>query len=226
MLWQVQGEFFDCGASFPYRLPPLHTQIHYFVLLPLPSPLPYHPPSSADVCFPLEGSGTVEVRCFSDTPLNTLFFFFSPSFLERLADYSSDDILDIIMRLVSPKHVIISTPTFGMYKFLGTIAGIEIVDVPRRPDFSVDVDAVRAAIRKYKATICFLPSPNNPTGTVLPNADAELILQEDCLLVCDEAYADFCDVTALSLFSKYENLIVCRTFSKWAGLAGTSSAVL
>ena len=57
-------------------------------------------------------------------------------------------------------------------------------------------------------------------GTVLPNADAELILQEDCLLVADEAYADFCDVTALSLFSKYDNLIVCRTFSKWAGLAG------
>ena len=225
MLWQVQGEFFDCGASFPYRLPPYTRK--YTTLSSSPS----HPPFPTTLLplpmfvFRLKVVGLLKCAA-SLTPRSTLFFIIFPSFLERLADYSSDDILDIIMRLVSPKHVIISTPTFGMYKFLGTIAGIEIVDVPRRPDFSVDVDAVRAAIRKYKATICFLPSPNNPTGTVLPNADAELILQEDCLLVCDEAYADFCDVTALSLFSKYENLIVCRTFSKWAGLAGTSSAVL
>ena len=71
-----------------------------------------------------------------------------------------------------------------------------------------------------QAKLVFLPSPNNPTGTILPNAVAETILQEDTILVSDEAYADFCDVTALDLFQKYDNLIVCRTFSKWAGLAG------
>jgi HAD superfamily hydrolase (TIGR01548 family) len=103
---------------------------------------------------------------------------------------------------------------------LGTLAGVEVIDVPRKSDFTVDTPAVIAAIRKHKATLVMLPSPNNPTGTILPNSDAELILQEDCLLVADEAYADFCDVTALDLFRKYDNLIVCRTFSKWAGLAG------
>ena len=123
-------------------------------------------------------------------------------------------------RLTSPRLASHRIPF--RYKFLGTLAGVEVIDVPRRPDFSVDIDAVCAAIRKYKASICFLPSPNNPTGTVLPNSACEQILQEDCLLVCDEAYADFCDVTALDLFSKYDNLIVCRTFSKWAGLAGTA----
>jgi histidinol-phosphate/aromatic aminotransferase/cobyric acid decarboxylase-like protein len=46
---------------------------------------------------------------------------------------------------------------------------------------------VRAAIRAHGATVCFLPSPNNPTGTVLPNDDAVAILEEDCLLVVDEA---------------------------------------
>ena len=46
---------------------------------------------------------------------------------------------------------------------------------------------VRAAIREHGATVCFLPSPNNPTGTILPNEDAASILEEDCLLVVDEA---------------------------------------
>lgn len=137
-----------------------------------------------------------------------------------VAGAGSDDILDIIMRLVSPEVVVISTPTFGMYTFLGKISGIKVIEVKRNSDFTVDVDAIVAAVRKHKAKLVFLPSPNNPTGTILPNAVAETILQEDTILVSDEAYADFCDVTALDLFQKYDNLIVCRTFSKWAGLAG------
>jgi histidinol-phosphate aminotransferase len=58
-----------------------------------------------------------------------------------VAGAGSDDILDIIMRLVCPKCVVISTPTFGMYRFLGTIAGIKIVEIPRKPDFNIDAEA-------------------------------------------------------------------------------------
>lgn len=42
-----------------------------------------------------------------------------------------------------------------------------------------------------------------------------IVEQEDCLICVDEAYADFCDFTALDLFQKHENLVICRTFSKW-----------
>lgn len=65
-----------------------------------------------------------------------------------------------------------------------------------------------------------LPSPNNPTGTLLPNSDIEILCKEDAMIVVDEAYADFAGCSADELLSKYPNLMVCRTFSKWAGLAG------
>eukprot|EP00039_Didymoeca_costata_P028177 m.20251 g.20251 ORF g.20251 m.20251 type:complete len:603 (-) comp6786_c0_seq2:959-2767(-) len=137
-----------------------------------------------------------------------------------VAGAGSDDILDVILRTVCPSAVVTSTPTFGMYSFLANVAGIKIVNVPRLPDFKVDVDAVSSAIKENKATVCFLASPNNPTGTILPNSDIEKLLKEDCLICVDEAYADFCDFTALDLFQKHENLVICRTFSKWSGLAG------
>ena len=109
--------------------------------------------------------------------------------------------------------------------FLAKVAGVEVIDVKRRSDFSVDIDGVVAAVREHKATLVFLPSPNNPTGTILPNADVEKLLQENCLVVVDEAYADFCDTTALDLFAKHNNLIICRTFSKWYG-TGTPSTLI
>jgi histidinol-phosphate aminotransferase len=137
-----------------------------------------------------------------------------------VAGAGSDDILDIVLRVVSPTAIVICPQTFGMYTFLAKSSGIKVVEVKRNADFTVDVAAVVAAIREHKATVCFLPSPNNPTGTVLPNADAEVLLKEDCFLVVDEAYSDFCDTSAMSLVSAHQNLMVCRTFSKWAGLAG------
>ena len=136
------------------------------------------------------------------------------------AGSGSDDILDIIMRIVDAESCIISPPTFGMYKFLGAITKIRIIEVPRHTDFRVDVHAVIAAIRAHKCKLVMLPSPNNPTGTLLPNADIELLCKEEALICIDEAYADFAGVSSDQLLAKYPNLVVCRTFSKWAGLAG------
>lgn len=137
-----------------------------------------------------------------------------------VAGAGCDDILDILVRMVGPQTIIISTPTFGMYAFLGKIANAKVVDVPRRTDFSVDVAGVVAAIRAHNSTLVFLPSPNNPTGTVLPNEDILTLLQEQCILVVDEAYTDFCDTSAEPLLAAHPNLVIGRTFSKWAGLAG------
>jgi len=72
------------------------------------------------------------------------------------------------MRLVDSPNCIISTPTFGMYKFLGAITKIEIIDVPRKPDFAVDIPAVVQAVRDNKCKLVMLPSPNNPT--VMPSS--------------------------------------------------------
>jgi len=132
----------------------------------------------------------------------------------------SDDILDIIMRLTVADTCIICPPTFGMYKFLGALTKIKIIEVARKPNFEVDVPAVVKAIRDHKCKLVMLPSPNNPTGTLLPNSDIRTLCAEDALVVVDEAYADFAGCSADELLGEFSNLVVCRTFSKWAGLAG------
>lgn len=180
-----------------------------------------------------------------------------------VAGSGSDDILDIIMRLVDTPNCIISTPTFGMYKFLGAITKIDIIDVPRKEGFEVDIQGIVKAVRDNKCKLVMLPSPNNPTGTLLHNDDIkvttllplsqcihlhsqrcqltspnlasppfrpvisqpvvskmQILCAEDCLVCIDEAYADFAGCSADVLLSQFPNLIVCRTFSKWAGLAG------
>jgi histidinol-phosphate aminotransferase len=71
-----------------------------------------------------------------------------------------------------------------------------------------------------------LTSPNNPTGTVMPTADVRRLLETGCLVLLDEAYYEFADAdgqgfeTMIGEVERYPNLVVLRTFSKWAGLAG------
>ncbi len=107
---------------------------------------------------------------------------------------------------------------------------IPFVDVPRKgPDFALDVTGVVAAVRAANKSdtsvpLVFLASPNNPTGTYLSVEEAKQLLAERCILVVDEAYIEFAEVdgcpSCLSLLNSHPNLIVTRTLSKWAGLAG------
>ena len=106
-----------------------------------------------------------------------------------VAGSGSDDILDIIMRVIDADSCIICPPTFGMYKFLGTISRIRIIEVARKDNFHVDIPAVVKAIRANKCKLVMLPSPNNPTGTLLPNEDIKVLCAEDCIICVDEAYA-------------------------------------
>ena len=71
-----------------------------------------------------------------------------------------------------------------------------------------------------KSKIIFLTSPNNPTGNIVPVAQTRAMLDTGLIVVMDEAYFELCGETAIPLLSEYPNLVVLRTFSKWAGLAG------
>ena len=115
--------------------------------------------------------------------------------------------------------IIDSEPTFGMYGFCARIAGAKIRAVPRDDNFDVDVDAVTNAIDSSTKMV-LLNLPNNPTGNVATLEQVKVLLNTGLLVVVDEAYYEFCGVTAASLLSGYDNLVVLRTFSKWAGLAG------
>jgi histidinol-phosphate aminotransferase len=110
-------------------------------------------------------------------------------------------------------------PTFGVYDFLGSIAGARVVSVPRNEDFTIDMRSLEDALRDG-AKLIYLASPNNPTGNVLPREQLERILSHHVAVVIDEAYAEFAGESAVGLVGQRDNLIVVRTFSKWAGLAG------
>jgi len=91
--------------------------------------------------------------------------------------------------------------------------------VPRDEGFAVDVRAVKAAITE-KTKVIFLANPNNPSGTPMPGQDIIEILKTGIPVLVDEAYYEFGGETVTPLVSEYDNLMVLRSFSKWAGLAG------
>lgn len=133
----------------------------------------------------------------------------------------SDEIIDLIFRLViEPGDKIIdSEPTFGMYSFDARVNGAATVMVQRDENFDVDVDAVKDAIDD-RSKIIFLCSPNNPTGNVATQEQIEGLVETGLLVVIDEAYWEFSGHSAASMVLEHENLIVLRTMSKWAGIAG------
>jgi histidinol-phosphate aminotransferase len=139
-----------------------------------------------------------------------------------LCGNGSDEIIDLLMRLfIEPGDAVVECPpTFGMYSFnTGVVAG-KSVPVPRAPDFGIDVEEVAEAVEAHRAKLIFLPSPNNPDGSVLRRQQLERLLELPAVVVVDEAYAEFSGESAMDLAGQAPNLVVLRTFSKWAGLAG------
>ena len=133
----------------------------------------------------------------------------------------SDEVLDMIIRLLlEPGDRVLSCiPTFGMYKFLTDVAGGQVIELERTPDYGIDLDAIKAATDE-RTKLIFLASPNNPTGNSVPRERVIALLEMGIYVVIDEAYFEFAGHTVADLVNDYENLMVARTFSKWAGLAG------
>jgi len=138
-----------------------------------------------------------------------------------VASSGSNRLIDLILRLFveAGDEVINCVPTFDIYRFSTRICGGTLVEVLRDEDFAVNIKAVKAAITK-RTKIIFLANPNNPTGNVIPQKDILEIVDTGVPVVVDEAYYEFSGETVVPLVSQYENLMVLRTFSKWAGLAG------
>lgn len=134
----------------------------------------------------------------------------------------SDELIDLVLRLVlEPGDKIVNcSPTFGMYPFSAEICGGMIIDVPRRDeDFALDITGIKGAL-DGRTKVIFIASPNNPTGNVIEEQELMELVDTGMLVVIDEAYFEFHGVTAASLVPAHRNLIILRTFSKWAGLAG------
>ena len=152
---------------------------------------------------------------------------------ERLAAYTTmpaerillgngaDELIDLIYLLTidAGDEVIIAPPTFGVYKSRAELHGAQVVEVPRRSDFGLDLPALERAVGP-RTKLITLVSPNNPTGNPASHEQLVRLLRLGPLVVVDEAYFEFAQRSALPLAREFDNLIILRTFSKWAGLAG------
>ena len=137
-----------------------------------------------------------------------------------VAGVGSDEIIDLLLRLfVGPgDRVIRFEPGFEMYGTFTDLVGGELVSVPLDETFDIDMDKARQAA-KPGAKVIFVTMPNNPTGNLFSEETVRQLLELDSIVVLDEAYYEFSGVTMAHLVPQYSNLVVLRTFSKWAGLA-------
>lgn len=131
----------------------------------------------------------------------------------------SDEILDILLRtLVEPNgRVVTPHPSYSLYPHLCRLARVRHVPVLLAPDFQLTAQA----LIDERPDLLLVANPNNPTGTLLDaRVIGHLLEAFDGPVVVDEAYADFSETTLLPLLGRFPNLIVTRTLSKAAGLAG------
>jgi histidinol-phosphate aminotransferase len=119
-------------------------------------------------------------------------------------------------------EVIISEPTFGVYRDLFETHGANVIDVPLgpAPDFALDVDGIIGMVSN-RTKLVIVCNPNNPTGTLFGKDNITRIVSNvDCLVAIDEAYAEFSGTSHLDIANDWPNVVVLRTLSKFAGLAG------
>lgn len=136
----------------------------------------------------------------------------------------SDEIIDLVYRLFcrpGVDNVITLPPTYGMYRVSADINDVAVKEVPLRPGFQPDVEAVLAAVDDH-TKVLWLCTPNNPSGNDLaPEHIRELFKRFPGIVVIDEAYVDFAGRPSYAgLLGEYPNLIVMQTFSKAWGMAG------
>ena len=134
----------------------------------------------------------------------------------------SDELIQLLTTAIAAPGacVLAPEPSFVMYRLNAQYANVRYVGVPLRADFSLDVEAMLAAIARERPTLVWLAYPNNPTGNRFAPAAIERILAAaPGVVVVDEAYYAFASDSFLPRVLEFENLVVVRTLSK-VGLAG------
>ena len=175
------------------------------------------------------------IRAMRDEPWNRYPPFTPTALLERLAarhgwlasgvlvGNGSNELIQATLAVTVGEGtpVVTPAPTFSLYRLLTAVYGGRHVPVPLTADFQFDLDALVQAARDTRAPLVVVNSPNNPTGTPLPDGAVERLLAETAaLIVLDEAYQDFGGPTAVPLLTHEPRLVVLRTFSKAMSLAG------
>ena len=121
------------------------------------------------------------------------------------------------------QQLVLVHPSYAMYRFYGELGGAKITEVQYEitDDFKFPMAKLLASINQETAAV-FLANPNNPTGTAISRSEIVQVLRAapNSVVLIDEAYVEFADVSALDLINEFPNLFVSRTFSKAYGMAG------
>jgi len=138
----------------------------------------------------------------------------------------ADEIIDVLAKtFIEPgDEFIVPLPSYMYYEFLFLPYGaVPVYGRWNLEDNTLDLDSVLSAISE-KTKMIFLCSPNNPTGTLIPQKDIikvlETTIDKDIVVVIDEAYFEYSEVNNVNLIDKYSNVFIMRTMSKVLGLAG------
>lgn len=137
---------------------------------------------------------------------------------------SGDEAIDILAKsFLNPGDYFVTTPpTYEMFSIQCQINRGKNFEVPLQGiSFEVNAKAIIQIAQRAQTKMVFLVNPNNPTGSTIPLETIEKIVkQSNCVVVVDQAYGEFCGKTAIPLVKKYKNLVILKSFSKFAGLAG------
>jgi histidinol-phosphate aminotransferase len=137
----------------------------------------------------------------------------------------SNEIIQSLFMAFGERSALGFTPSYSMHPLIAKVIGVKWFDGGRREDFSLDIEKAKREIVEVKPALTFITTPNNPTGTTVTLEEISLLAaaaaQVNGLLIVDEAYAEFSDIpSAVTLISKYPNLVVIRTMSKAFAFAG------
>lgn len=140
-----------------------------------------------------------------------------------VAGNGSDELITVLFTGFLQRGETFATvePDFSMYAFNGYLQEARHVAVPKREDYSLDIDKLIETCQNEKVKLLVFSNPGNPTSVVCPRKEIRrLVRGVDALVVLDEAYMDFSDQSLLPEFQEYDNLLILRTCSKAFGMAG------
>ena len=139
-----------------------------------------------------------------------------------VAGSGADEMIELIFKIYGKKEDVLidAQPTFGMYSFLATSMGMKVINSPRKEDWSIDLLKTVDLINDHNSKLLFIASPNNPTGNIANENEIINLLETGTIVIVDETYYEFCSKSCSNLLNSFENLIILRSFSKWAGIAG------
>jgi histidinol-phosphate aminotransferase len=154
-----------------------------------------------------------------------------PDKYDILLGNGSDEIIQIIaMACAKPGAAVLSVePAFVMFKLIAAYCGMRYIGIPLQADFTLDIEAMLAAIDREKPAVTFIAYPNNPTGNLFARGEIRCVIAA-CqgiggLVVIDEAYFAFSRESMLDEIDDYPNVVLMRTVSK-LGLAGLRLGML